>query len=117
MEDIVNVETRGESAVDTREDKTKTGVHKEPMKVNVFEMARRGNTQLLPLFPYVGPGDIVPCSSAFKNDGSGQHRIGYFVHTNCVDEVAVVMGGEGRRRTGAWSGGPKSQAAAGTRST
>jgi len=80
---------------------------KDPMKVNVFEMARRGNTQLLPLFPYLGPGDIVPCCAAFMSDGSsGQHR-GYFVHTNCVDEVAVVVGGEGRGKTGDVFVGPR----------
>jgi hypothetical protein len=99
--------------VDTRADKDKTGVHKEPLKVNVFEMARRGNTQLLPLFPYIGPGDIVPCCAVFKNDGSGQHRIGYFVHTNCVDEIALVMGGEGRRRTGDVFVGPRSHGVGG----
>jgi hypothetical protein len=72
---------------------------KEPIQINAFEMARRGNTQLLPLFPYTGPGDIVPCCSAFQSDGSGV-SIGYFVHTNDVDEVAICLGGGGARRTG-----------------
>jgi hypothetical protein len=72
---------------------------KEPMKVNAFEMARRGNRQLLPLFPYTGPGDIVPCCAALKSDGRGG-SIGHFVHTNDVDEVAVLLGGDGARRTG-----------------
>src|SRR3954469_13454024 len=35
---------------------------KAPRKVNVFEhmMAHQGMLEQLPLFPYFGPGDIVP---------------------------------------------------------
>lgn len=72
---------------------------KVPLKVNAFELVRGSNSQLLPLFPYTGPGAIVPCSAAFESDGSGTH-IGYFLHENTVDEVAVTMGSNGRVRTG-----------------
>ncbi|MBN9080856.1 MAG: hypothetical protein J0I16_05115 [Rhizobiales bacterium] len=72
---------------------------KVPMKVNAFEAARQGNTQLLPLFPYQGAGDIVPCVAALASDGKGMH-IGYFVHTNAVDEVGVSFGSTGRIRSG-----------------
>jgi hypothetical protein len=86
---------------------------KEPMKVNAFEMARRGNTQLLPLFPYTGAGDIVPCCAALKSDGRGG-SIGYFVHTNDVDEVAIVLGGDGAKRTGDVFVGPRSHGVGGS---
>ncbi|MDH7797721.1 MULTISPECIES: hypothetical protein [unclassified Beijerinckia] len=72
---------------------------KIPMKVNAFEAARQGNTQLLPLFPYLGAGDIVPCVAALASDGKAT-PIGYFVHTNVVDEVAVSFGSTGRVRSG-----------------
>lgn len=77
---------------------------KEALKANVFEKACSGNTQLLPLFPYIGPGDIVPCSAAFESDGTS-HKIGYFIHFNTVDEVAVNYGAGGTMRTGdTWVG-------------
>lgn len=85
---------------------------KVPLKANVFEAARQGNTQLLPLFPYAGPGDIVPCSAALASDGS-KHYIGYFIHTNAVDEVAVTFGGAGRMRTGDVFVGPKTHGVGG----
>lgn len=85
---------------------------KEPMKVNAFDMGRRGNTQLLPIFPYVGPGSIVPCCAVLENDGTA-NQIGYFVHTNAADEVAVCIGGEGRGRTGDLFVGPNSHGVGG----
>ncbi len=74
------------------------------MKVSAFDMARRGNTQLLPLFPYTGPGDIVPCCACLAGDGK-PHGVGYFIHTNSVDEIAISLGSEGMNRTGdVWVG-------------
>lgn len=70
-----------------------------PLKVNAFELVRGSNSQLLPLFPYTGPGAIVACSAAFESDGGNTH-IGYFLHENSVDEVAVTLGSNGRARTG-----------------
>lgn len=79
---------------------------KVPLKVNAFEVIRGSNSQLLPLFPYTGPGAIVPCSAAFESDGSGTH-IGYFTHENSVDEVAITLGSNGRVRTGDVAVGPR----------
>ncbi len=85
---------------------------KTPMKVNGFRAAREGNSQLLPLFPYCGPGDIVPCSAALQSDGSGP-SVGYFVHTNAVDEVVLSLGSAGRQRTGDVFVGPRSHGVGG----
>lgn len=85
---------------------------KEPLKVNAFDMARRGNTQLLPLFPYLGPGDIVPCCAALHSDGSPR-AIGYFAHTNTVDEIGVALGAEGPQRTGDVWVGPRTHGVGG----
>lgn len=85
---------------------------KEPIKANVFEVGRRGNTQLLPIFPYVGPGCIVPTTAVLENDGT-PHKVGYFVHTNDADEVVISLGGEGRGRTGDVFVGPNSHGVGG----
>lgn len=85
---------------------------KVPLKVNAYEMARQGNSQLLPLFPYLGPGDIVPCVAAFRSDGKGTH-IGYFVHHNVVDEVGLSLGSTGRLRSGDMFVGHKSHGVGG----
>lgn len=76
-----------------------------PLKVNVFEHVRVANTQLAPLFPYLHPGAIVPCSSGFA--GEAGTNIGYFIHENSVDEVGLVMGASGRMRTGEVWRGPR----------
>ena len=54
-------------------------MEKVPMKVNAFDFIRGANTQLLPLFPYPGPGAIVPCCAAFESDGSGTNNHPDFV--------------------------------------
>lgn len=72
---------------------------KEVRKASAFDTAQNGNSQLMPLFPYLTPGSIVPTTAAMQSDGSPR-VIGYFVHTNTVDEVVVTLGGEGRNRTG-----------------
>lgn len=81
-------------------------MEKVPMKVNVFDFVRGANTQLLPLFPYLGPGAIVPCCAAFESDGGGTN-IGYFLHENTVDEVAITLGSNGRIRSGDVFVGPR----------
>lgn len=82
---------------------------KTPLKANAYEAARQGNTQLLPLFPYLGPGDMVPCCAAIESGGKASNfRVGYFLHTNTVDEVAVSFGsGGGHIRTGDVHVGPR----------
>ena len=39
--------------------------HKRPLKVNVFEqmIAHQGMLEQIPIFPYFGPGDIVPTAA------------------------------------------------------
>lgn len=76
-----------------------------PMKVNAFQQIRGANSQLCPLFPYMHPGAIVPCTAAFEG-GPGK-PMGYFVHVNSVDEIALVLGSNGRARTGDVRCGPR----------
>ena len=38
---------------------------KEPLKVNVFEFMKGANSALIPLFPYLDEGAIVPCGTMF----------------------------------------------------
>jgi hypothetical protein len=83
-----------------------------PMKINAFDVTQRSSTQLLPLFPYVHRGAIVPCSVAFQSDGGGTN-IGYFVHTNTVDEIAVTLASNGPQRTGEVVVGPRSHGVGG----
>ena len=85
---------------------------KVPMKANVFEAARQSNTQLLPLFPYLGPSDIVPCCASYESDGTGT-RFGYFLHTNSVDEVVISFGSTGPARTGDVMVGPRAHGVGG----
>ena len=77
-----------------------------PLKVNAFEQIRQSNKQLQPLFPYTHPGSIIPCTAAFEGGGPGNH-MGYFVHENSVDEVALVLASNGKFRSGDTWRGPK----------
>jgi hypothetical protein len=63
-----------------------------PLKANVFEAMQSANTQLLPLFPYLGEGAIVPCGATFSG---GQHDFGHFFHSNPLDEIVVAFGADG----------------------
>lgn len=65
--------------------------NKEPLKNNVFRLARTANTQLCPLFPYVGDGDMVPAVTVLTGGQDG----GSFIHFNTVDEVVVLYGTNG----------------------
>jgi hypothetical protein len=68
---------------------------KRPRKVNVFEgmMAHQGMLEQLPLFPYFGPGDIVP-TAALSLSLPGMPRV-HFYHYNDIPEVILAMAGEG----------------------
>jgi hypothetical protein len=68
---------------------------KQPLKVNVFEsmMAHQGMLQQVPLFPYFGPGDIVP-TAALSLSLPEMPRI-HFYHYNDITEVILAMAGEG----------------------
>ena len=66
---------------------------KRPVRVNAFDFARGAGSALLPLFPYVDGGDIVPCVAVFR--GGSKHEGSVFEHTNTVDEVAITFGARG----------------------
>ncbi len=63
---------------------------KEPLKVNAFAFARVATTMLTPMFPYLSPGSIVPCTSLSR--GGPYREMGHFVHYNSLDEVNVNLG-------------------------
>ena len=63
---------------------------KRPLHQNVYWVARMANAQLVPIFPYLDPGSIVPCISLFY--GGPGTNVGHFVHYNTVDEVVVNFG-------------------------
>ncbi|MGH7907045.1 MAG: hypothetical protein ACREP6_10485 [Candidatus Binataceae bacterium] len=64
-----------------------------PMRVNLFERMRSANAQLVPLFPYLGAGAIVPAGAVFR--GEPNASFGQFFHWNTVDEVVICLGAEG----------------------
>ena len=68
---------------------------KTPRKVNVFEnmLSHQGMLQQLPLFPYFGPGDIVP-TSALSLSLPDMPRV-HFYHYNDIPEVILTMAGDG----------------------
>lgn len=72
---------------------------REPLKVNAFHFVQSVNSELAPLFPYLGPGDIVPCIGYMLGD-DGDY--GQFLHSNSVDELVLCLGAGGgaRSRTG-----------------
>lgn len=86
----------------------KIAVHptKRPMKENVYWQTRMANSQLLPLFPYFDPGSIVPASSLAFGESEG--HVGFFIHTNSIDEVVVNFGAaDSPMKAGAARVGPK----------
>jgi hypothetical protein len=68
---------------------------KRPLKVNVFEnmMAHQGMLEQVPLFPYFGPGDIVP-TAALSLSLPDLPRV-HFYHSNDIPEVILTMAGSG----------------------
>ncbi|HEU4533343.1 MAG TPA: hypothetical protein VFS00_04465 [Polyangiaceae bacterium] len=71
------------------------GPAKAPRKVNVFEsmVSHQGMLEQLPLFPYFGPGDIVP-TAALSFSTPDMPRV-HFYHYNDVPEVILTMAGDG----------------------
>src|SRR5262245_17969552 len=63
-----------------------------PLKANVFQAMQSANTQLLPLFPYMGAGAIVPCGATFHG---GPIDWGRFFHTNPITEIVLALGTDG----------------------
>jgi hypothetical protein len=68
---------------------------KKPLKVNVFEsmVGHQGMLEQIPLFPYFGPGDIVP-TAALSLSLPDMPRI-HFYHYNDVTEVILTVAGDG----------------------
>ena len=64
-----------------------------PLRTNVFEAMQRGNTQLMPLFPYLHPGAMVPAGAMII--GGPDAGYSHFFHHNTQDEVVVAMGCSG----------------------
>src|SRR5262245_40641077 len=64
---------------------------KVPLKTNVFGtmVDHQGMLQQKPLFPYLGPGDIVP-AAALSHSLPGMPRVQFF-HYNDIQEVVLTM--------------------------
>jgi hypothetical protein len=64
---------------------------KLPLKANVFEtmVDHQGMLQQKPLFPYLGPGDVVP-AAALSYSLPGMPRV-HFFHYNDIQEVVLTM--------------------------
>lgn len=65
-----------------------------PLKRNVFAEAHVCTGILIPLFPYLGEGAIVPCL-VLQYGSADKDKVGTFFHRNQVDEVALVFGAQG----------------------
>ena len=63
---------------------------KEVLKVNAYERAMTLNSQLVPLFPYAGPGDMVACAVTLRGRPGAEY--GQFFHENSQEEVAYTLG-------------------------
>ena len=64
-----------------------------PLKANVFEAMQHGNTQLMPLFPYLHPGAMVPAAAMII--GGPNAAYGHFFHHNTQDEIVVALAANG----------------------
>jgi hypothetical protein len=64
-----------------------------PLRVNVFEAMQHSNTQLVPLFPYLHPGAMVPAGAMII--GGPDASYGHFFHHNTQDEVVLAMAANG----------------------
>jgi hypothetical protein len=64
---------------------------KRPLKANVFEtmVDHQGMLQQKPLFPYLGPGDVVP-AAALSYSLPHMPRV-HFFHYNDIQEVVLTM--------------------------
>ena len=68
---------------------------KRPLKVNVFAhmLTHQGMLEQVPLFPYFGPGDIVPAAALSLSLPELPRT--HFYHYNDLPEVILTMAGEG----------------------
>ena len=77
----------------TNTDRLPAAKDREPLRTNVFELMRTTTTQLLPLFPYLGPGAMLPAGALFQ--GRPGAEFGRFFHRNSEEEVSVCFGAQG----------------------
>lgn len=64
-----------------------------PLRANILEFSRVINATLLPLFPYMHKGAIVPCAAIVVGGDGRDWRM--FKHFNSVDEVFTCFGSNG----------------------
>jgi hypothetical protein len=64
-----------------------------PLRANIFAAMQKGNTALMPLFPHLYPGAMVPAGAVLR--GGPDKRYGHFFHHNTVDEVVVAFAANG----------------------
>jgi hypothetical protein len=64
-----------------------------PLRANIFAAMQKGNTALMPLFPYLHPGAMVPAGAVLR--GGPDRNYGHFFHHNTVDEVVVAFAANG----------------------
>lgn len=79
---------------------------KLPLKQNVFEFMRGANSTLIPFFPYLDEGSILPAGTVYY--GGTDTHFGHFEHHNDVDEVFIVFAAKAARfRSGTVRVGPR----------
>ncbi len=76
----------------TTSDRLPPAKDREPLRTNVFELMRTTTTQLLPLFPYLGPGAMLPAGALFR--GTPGANYGRFFHRNSEEEVTICFGAQ-----------------------
>ncbi len=64
-----------------------------PLRANIFEFSRVINATLLPLFPYMHKGALVPCAAIVVGGEGREWRM--FKHYNSVDEIFTCFGASG----------------------
>ncbi len=64
-----------------------------PMLANAFDVAQGSNTQLKPMFPYLHPGAMVPCSALLIGGPNADY--GHFFHHNTQHEIVLTLAANG----------------------
>lgn len=62
---------------------------RQPLHSNIFNVTQKANTTLVPLFPYMHPGSIVPTCALFI--GGPGRDYGQFYHHNSQDEIIIAF--------------------------
>lgn len=62
---------------------------RQPLRANLLNSMQKAGMQLVPLFPYMHAGAMVPAGSLFI--GGPEADYGHFFHGNTVDEVIVAF--------------------------